>query len=329
MLASVLVDGWGVAAGSMDYRPIGFGSHHWEVTGVGGGRWFLTVDELDVKRHSRHEPREAALGRLRAAFAAAGALRDRGRAFVVAPIATRDGKPLARAGDRYAAALYPFVEGESFSWGEFSSPAHRLAVLDLVVAVHTAPLEVARLALADDFTVPHRDELEAALDPGGEAEDCGPYARPTSALLRDHAAAVRRLLVRYGELVETARAERGRAVLTHGEPHPGNTMLTADGWRLIDWDTALLAPPERDLWSLDPGDRSIVDAYAAGTGVTPMPAMLELYRIRWDIADIAVDVSRFRRRHTGSADDDETWRILRRLVTSVGRQDAAGGNLSS
>ena len=66
-----------------------------------------------------------------------------------------------------------------------------------------------------------------------------------------------------------ARAQPSGAVLTHGEPHPGNTMLTADGWVLIDWDTALAAPPERDLWSLDPGDGSVLDAYARLTGVTP------------------------------------------------------------
>ena len=38
-------------------------------------------------------------------------------------------------------------------------------------------------------------------------------------------------------------------LLTHGEPHPGNAMLAADGWRLVDWDTALVAPLERDLWA--------------------------------------------------------------------------------
>ena len=42
--------------------------------------------------------------------------------------------------------------------------------------------------------------------------------------------------------------------------------------------------------------------------------MLELYRIRWDLADIAMDVSRFRRPHPGSLDDDESWEVLRDLV---------------
>ena len=56
-------------------------------------------------------------------------------------------------------------------------------------------------------------------------------------------------------------------------------MLTADGWLLIDSDTALVAPPERDLWSLDTGDGTILDAYASATGVTPLPSLLNLYRL--------------------------------------------------
>ena len=122
------------------------------------------------------------------------------------------------------------------------------------------------------------------------------------------------MLDRYDHLAAAACAQPSPAVLTHGEPHPGNTMLTAEGWVLIDWDTALAAPPERDLWSLDPGDGSILDAYAGLTGVTPQSPMLDLYRLRWDIADIAIDVSRFRRPHTGNAEDDESFGLLSSLV---------------
>jgi hypothetical protein len=94
-------------------------------------------------------------------------------------------------------------------------------------------------------------------------------------------------------------------------------MLTVAGWRLIDWDTVLVAPPERDLWALDPGDRSVLDAYATATGTTPLPELLDLYRLRWDIADIAHDVSRFRRPHQGSQEDDKSWDLPRALVLRV------------
>ncbi|MGI8448649.1 MAG: hypothetical protein ACR2MP_16025, partial [Streptosporangiaceae bacterium] len=50
-----------------------------------------------------------------------------------------------------------------------SSSEHRMAVLGLVAAMHTAPPAARRRALADDFLVPHRDELEAACQPAGGA----------------------------------------------------------------------------------------------------------------------------------------------------------------
>ncbi len=72
---------------------------------------------------------------------------------------------------------------------------------------------------------------------------------------------------------------------------PESPPLTDAGWLLVDWGTALLAPPERDLWSLDPGDGTILDTYASATGVAALPSFLDPYSLRWDIADIAVDVS--------------------------------------
>jgi aminoglycoside phosphotransferase (APT) family kinase protein len=187
-------------------------------------------------------------------------------------------------------------------------------VLGMVAAVHTAPAAARRHALADDYAIPLRDELQAACDPADATPDAGRYAGPVALLVSQHAAAIQRLLARYDRLVAQARAQGGRAVLTHGETHPGNTMLTGEGWLLIDWDTALVAPPERDLWDLDPGDGTILDAYAAATGVVPQPLLLELYRIRWDLADLAVDVSRFRRPHSGTAEDDESFGLLSSLV---------------
>lgn len=318
MLLPVLAGGWRVAAASMTYRPVGFGSHHWEIVDTAGVRWFVTGDELDVKRHSPAEPLASAFDRLRDALAAATALREQGHRFVVAPVPTTDGQPLVRAGHRFGVAVYPFVDGQRFGWGEFSTPAHRHAVLDLVTTVHSAPASVRRLAPADDFAIPHRAELVGGLDRLGGFEDCGPYARATADLLAEHAAPILRLFARYDRLASAGRRQPSRAVLTHGEPHPGNTMLAPDGWRLIDWDTAMSAPPERDLWSLDPGDGSVLRAYATATGVTPLESMLELYRIRWDLADIAVSASRFQQPHAGGLDDDQTWEVLRSLVERHG-----------
>lgn len=316
-LVTAVAGGWGITAASMSYRPVGFGSHHWEITDPGGARWFVTADELEHKRHHSGEPLGTAFGRLRGSLAAARSLREHGRAFVVAPVPALNGEPLVRVAERFGVALYPYVEGESFVWGEFPNQAHRRAVLDLIVGVHTAPRAVCGQAPADDFAVPHRDDLQAALDGAAGADDWGPYARCTADLLAEYGAPIRRLLDRYDELAEQGRTQPTRSVLTHGESHPGNTMRTAKGWLLIDWDTALVAPPERDLWNLDPGDGSVLRAYTDATGVSPLPAMLQLYRIRWNLADIAVEVARFRRPHGGTPNDDASWQVLRSVVAHI------------
>lgn len=323
-LRPALEQHWGIRAASVRYRPVGWGSHHWEVCGADGARWFVTADELETKRLSQAESLAGGFRRLHAALSAATDLRDCGAAFVVAPVPGRAGEPLARVGEQFGVAVYPFVEGQSFGWAEFSSPAHRRAVLGLVAATHTAPPAARRRALADDFRVPHRDALEAAGQPGGGARDPGPFAHPAARLIQQHAAPIQRLLGRYDQLVAAARAQPSQAVLTHGEPHPGNTMLTTDGWVLIDWDTALTAPPERDLWSLDPGDGSVLATYAGLTGVTPRRPVLDLYRLRWDIAEIAADVSRFQRPHAGTAEDDEAYELLKSLVGRVSQEERDG-----
>jgi spectinomycin phosphotransferase/16S rRNA (guanine(1405)-N(7))-methyltransferase len=313
-LESVLVREWGVTATGLSYRAVGFGSHHWEVTGAAGGQWFLTVDELESKRETRDEPLATAFARLSAALATASALRAAGREFVVAPLPTRGGQPVIRMGDRFGVALYPYITGKSFDWGGPRPPEHLRAALGLVVGVHTAPEAVGAIAMADEFAIPYRDELAAALDRPGKAAGHGPYAEPAARLMAGSAAPLRDLLARYDELVLAARDQPDRAVLTHGEPHPGNTMLASGQWLLIDWDTVLRAPPERDLWDLAAEDGSVPGAYAEATGVAPQPALLDLYRIRWDLSDIALYLGRFRRHHSGSPDDQASWEDLRDTV---------------
>lgn len=190
-------------------------------------------------------------------------------------------------------------------------------MLDLLIRLHMVSKTVTPCVQTDDFMIPHRDELELSIHLNENIECRGPYAGRASALLADHAANIQRLLLRYDALVQEARSEQRLMVITHGEPHAGNTMLARDGWKLIDWDTILIAPPERDLWSLDPGDGSIINTYADATRTKPRPSMLALYRLRWDLADIAVYVSRFRGPHSDSTDDAKSWDELLDLVTGL------------
>ncbi len=316
VLRGALARGWGLGVAAMEYLAVGWGSHHWDVRDEAGRRWFVTVDELENKRVSDAESAADGFARLRASLRSAVALRDAGCAFVVAPVPGDGGEPAVAFGGRFAVAVYPFIDAERSAWGEWT-PEGRAGTHRMIAAVHMAPAWVRRYAFADDFGVPFRALTEAACD-GWVPPETGPYAGAVARLLREHAAPLRRWLDRYDGLVAQARERRGRDVLTHGEPHPGNVMRAGDGWRLIDWDTALVAPPERDLWSLDPGDGSLLDRYAAVTGVTPLPELIELYRLGWDIKDIAYDAARFFRPHADGANEVKSWELLGMLVRRAG-----------
>jgi hypothetical protein len=90
-------------------------------------------------------------------------------------------------------------------------------------------------------------------------------------------------------------------VITHGEPHAANIIWTADGPRLIDWDTVLIAPASRDLWMLEPPGRP---------GLPATDSAMLFYRLRWDLANIALFATGFRVPHENSADAAESWRNL-------------------
>lgn len=312
-LVRTLEASWGLVVASIEYEAVGFGSHHWVLVEPNGVRWFVSVDDLDSKRQSTNEPGDAAFGRLLAALATARDLRDSGLSFVVAPMPALGGELLVRLNRRFVAALYPYVDGQSYSWGEAQTAAQRRDLLNLIVALHAAPAPAARHAIADDFAVPQRDMLESAFDRDVRWNG-GPYSSPTGALITENVGKIRQLLVRYDDAADEFRRQPTRMVLTHGEPHPGNTMLTPAGLMLIDWDMVLLAPPERDLWILEFGDGSVIGVYAEATGTTPLRSILDLYRTRWDLADLAVYVNRFRGPHSATQDDEQSWDQLCSLI---------------
>lgn len=317
-LAATLSRGWGIEVAGLEYRAVGFGSHHWEVVEAGGARWFVTVDELARRRTAPNETNSQVQARLAAGIGAARALRNIGERydFVVAPIPSLDGEVLIPAREGFCVAVYPLLEGESFRWGEFRYEDQLPAVVAMVIDIHSAPEPLVTGARADDFSIQMRGEIDQALAEATDVTDHGPYSVPLGALITHHDRALAAALKKYDNLV----AEIGagwRRVLTHGEPHAGNTMFTAEGWKLIDWDTAQIAPPERDLWNLDPGDGSVLHQYAEATGYVPRHELIELYSLRWDLTDLAVFAGEFRSEHGDDANTAKAWVTVQSVVHSL------------
>jgi spectinomycin phosphotransferase/16S rRNA (guanine(1405)-N(7))-methyltransferase len=322
-LVDLLARAWGLRSTATAYLPVGAGSHHWRVEDVGGLLWFVTVDDLDARRHDSSESRSEVFDRLGAALAAAHALRETGAEFVVAPIAAGDGEVLHRVDERWAVAVYPMVVGETFRGGQAMPIADRLAVTALVAGVHAAPASARDRARSDDFALQNRADLERAVRMPPHDAGAGPHTVVLAEVVATYTPVITELLAEYDDLVAEARAHGDRDVLTHGEPHAGNVMRTAAGWTLVDWDTTLVAAPERDLWMLEPGDGAATAVYTAATGTPIIPALLDLFRLRWDLSDLGSYVAQLQASRQTSADDDKAWTGVTRIL----ERRASGGTI--
>ena len=96
-----------------------------------------------------------------------------------------------------------------------------------------------------------------------------------------------------------------------GEPHPGNVFRSRSGaLHLIDWDTAGLALPERDLWDVAGPGSAEAAQYTALTGRPVSPVAAEAYRIRWALDDIRLAGRDFHGPHERTPDTELTWTTL-------------------
>jgi spectinomycin phosphotransferase len=108
-------------------------------------------------------------------------------------------------------------------------------------------------------------------------------------------------------------------VISHGEPHPGNVVHGDDGLLLIDWDTAGLAPPERDLWMVATESGDEMRRYAELTGRPVDPAALAFYRLRWALDDLSCFVRDLRAPHRRTPGTEHAWEALEATVADLTR----------
>ncbi|NUR92271.1 MAG: phosphotransferase [Nonomuraea sp.] len=204
--------------------------------------------------------------------------------FVVAPV-----EPVAVPLGRYWVSVFPRVDGEPGAFGGPVPPE----VADLLAELHRTTPPPSTPGPSPRVAMPSLDgpwHSEAARD-----------------LVLSSAAGLRERYAEFGRRVEELAGRQ--LVVTHGEPHPGNLLLSGGRYLLVDWDTVRLAVPERDLWW--PG--TDLDRYQDASGHRPDPGVA-LYALRWDLADLAEFVTWFREPHEPGQDTDLAWEALNGLV---------------
>jgi spectinomycin phosphotransferase len=305
-LEAALAEGWRLRAASLEYLPVGGGSHHWQLAVADGTHRFVTVDDLDGKDWLGGT-RDTVSDGLRRALRTAAALRGQaGLEFVAAPVPDRHGEPLRRVDDRYTVSVFPFLAGRSFAFGPYSDELLRGQVIEMIAALHRSTAAVQGLAPVHVPGFTGRGDLDAFLADPGRPWAGGPFSAGAHRLVADRATDIARLVAAFDRLAGATAPARADPVITHGEPHPGNVMRVDGRVVLIDWDTVALAAPERDL-ALVVGGPAAVDRYQEAAGRAIDPAVITLYRLRWYLDDLSSAVGMFRSPHHDTPDTRQ-WR---------------------
>ena len=303
-VAAALARHWDLVVSDLRYLPVGFGGYHWSAGDADDGRWFVTASDLD---------RYDSLAGLEQTMSTPVRLAQAGLEFVVAPVPSASGSVTCPAGSRYAITVSPFVDGAAGRWGDPMTTAGRAAVTAMLARLHAVPADPAGVPVRA-LELSGRDVVEGSLQARAGSWQTGPYGEPARVLVNEHAAALAKALDTFDELTAEFTASAGELVITHGEPHSGNLIRSDNGLLLIDWDLTGLAPPERDLWWIVSDSGAEAAQYAQLTGRAVSEVGLSLYRLRWDLGDLAEFLAWLRGPHERTADAETAWRAVTNIV---------------
>lgn len=263
---AVVRDRWLPACDDVEHLPVGFGAWHWRAAYDGEPRLFVTLDQLGVHHTAAS---------LEATYAATRALAD-GLDLVVASLPGSDGRytsPLAGG----ALSATPWVDGER---PDGSATAGLLERLHDAAAPSVLPPwhPLVGPDLPEQLTTRTRTPWTA-----------GPHGEDARSLLVDHLDDLGGWVADYLRLA--ASTDPATWVVTHGEPHTRNQLATDHdrGVVLVDWESARLAPPERDLRWLGPP--------------TGDPDLLRMFELEWRLDEVSQYADWFEQPHTGTESD--------------------------
>lgn len=159
------------------------------------------------------------------------------------PVKTKAGSVEANFGE-YTIMITNFVEGEN---PEITAEvATKFA--KLVAKIHQVSTENINLPV-EPFDTAYANKLREQLETLEKVAQLNEQKEKLKNLLLPHKTLFLGQLKKLDGFCERAKQKGKSLVVTHGDLIPDNLLLDKDGnIFIVDWDTARLSPPERDVW---------------------------------------------------------------------------------
>lgn len=186
----------------------------------------------------------------------------------------------------YPTALFNYIEGKT-AIEQPLTEKHYEKLGELLGQIHRAK-KVINYAVKEDFNVP-KEEFLSVIDYLENSRTASTTQQEAINLLKPIQSRLLRQLENLKKLEATLQNSPPDFVLCHGEPSPGNIMVTPNNKvYLIDWDEPIMAPKEKDLLFFDKTLTPLLRGYAKYSNDRRInKTAVDFYKHAWNIAEIA------------------------------------------
>jgi spectinomycin phosphotransferase len=251
-------------------------------------------------------------------------LYEQGNRAVIPVLRARDGS-LWTTLDAFTCLLYPYVAGRG-GFEQALTEAQWRAFGAALRALHTAeiPPDLLEGIPTEPYSSAWRAQVRDYLAQAERAVFKDAVAARMATLMRQRRDDIRRVVERAEELAAALSTQTPAQGICHADIHAGNLLLAPDGRLfIVDWDTLLRAPKERDLMFIGGGVGAIwntqretglfYDGY--GSAEIHLPA-LAYYRYERIVEDIAAFCEQILTTEGGGADRAQGLRYFASLFNA-------------
>ncbi len=240
-----LREAYGLDVASMSFLPIGadFSTAVYKVTTHKGAEYFLKLRSGEFLEASVSVPKYWV---------------DLGIKQVIPPIPTTTGQlwvDLGISTASFKAIVYPYVEGRngveaklsSNQWAQFGAAIKKLHDTDI-------PFPVTKNVPRETFSSKWRDAVSAFLIRIEDELCIDPIAAKTATFLKAKSVEILTTIDRIECLASSLQKQALSYVLCHADLHGWNLLIDKKAeLYIVDWDTLIFAPKERDLMFMGAG----------------------------------------------------------------------------
>jgi spectinomycin phosphotransferase len=281
-LATLLSKQWRIDVGGLEFLPLGADVQTavFRATGTDDQRYF-------VKLRSGKPDMAAVL--------VPAYLHRAGAETIIPPMESVDGALWARF-EPFVVIVQPYVDGESgfdremtgANWVELGSSLRRMH--DTYI-----PEDLRVILGVESYSAVWRERVRSFQERADLETYDDPVAAKAVSLLRDNRRVIDLLVAKADALASHHKHRDHQVVLCHGDLHAGNVLIEPEGrLHMVDWDTVILAPRERDLMFIGAGIGGVwkstaeADRFFHGYGAVDIDyELLAYFRIERVVQDIA------------------------------------------